>query len=158
MNGRLAEIIKYKTGGRQTDFASLMGWTPQYLTKLLKGIDFGIRPVLTIVSTLPEINARWLLLGQGDMLEIGKLYSLQREALAHIQSLLEIEKFVPFMAPEDLHEFEQAVTTGRSPVFSPDKLTSWQEQASERKIYLDAKFADANSKSDKLCRQKTANK
>jgi len=158
MNNRLKEIIKYKTGGRKNEFATLCGWTPQYLQKLLRGENFGIQPVLTILGALPEINARWFLLGQGDMLEIGKLYNLQREAFAHIQSLLEIEKFVPFMSSEDLHEFEQAVTAGRSPVFSPDKLASWQEQASKRKNYLDAKFADANSKSDKLCRQKTANK
>lgn len=158
MNSRLQEIIKYKTGGRKNEFAALCGWTPQYLQKLLRGENFGIQPVLTILGVLPEINARWFLLGQGDMLEIGKLYNLQREAFAHIQSLLEIEKFVPFMSPEDLHEFEQAVTAGRSPVFSPDKLSSWQEQASERQKYLDAKFAAANSKSDKLCRQKTANK
>lgn len=42
MNTRLLEIIKYKTGGRQREFADLLGWTPQYLAKLLKGENFGI--------------------------------------------------------------------------------------------------------------------
>lgn len=158
MNTRLQEIIKYKTGGRQREFASLCGWSPQYLTKLLRGENFGIRPVLTLLEVLPEINARWLLLGQGDMLEIGKLFSIQREALAHIQAILEIEKYIPFMSPDELHEYEQAVTTGRKPVVSPDTLSSWQRRASEREEELTAKFAAANAKSEKLCKRPTAKK
>lgn len=158
MNSRLQEIIRYKTGGRQTDFAALCGWTPQYLAKLLKGVNFGIRPVLRLLETLPEINARWLLLGQGEMLEIGKLFKLQREAFAHIQAVLEIEKYIPFMSPDELHEYEQAVTTGRKPVFSPDMLSSWQRRSSEREEELTAKFAAANAKSEKLCKRPTAKK
>lgn len=156
MNRRLQEIISYKTGGRQTDFANLCGWTPQYLAKLLRGENFGIRPVLTLLEVLPEINARWLLLGQGDMLEIGKLFNLQREAFAQVQAILEIEKYIPYMSPEELHEYEQAVTTGRKPVFSPDTLVSWQRRASEHNKELEAKFAAANAKSETLCRQRTA--
>ncbi len=158
MNNRLQEIIRYKTGGRQADFANLLGWTPQYLAKLLRGENFGIRPVLRLLETLPEINARWLLLGQGEMLEIGKLFNLQREAFAHIQAVLEIEKYIPFMSPDELHEYEQAVTTGRKPVFSPDTLSSWQRRASEREEELTAKFAAANAKSKKLCKRPTAKK
>lgn len=156
MNSRLQEIIRYKTGGRQTEFAALCGWTPQYLAKLLRGENFGLQPVLTILSTLPEINARWLLLGHGEMLEIGKLFNLQREAFAHIQAVLEIEKYIPFMSPDELHEYEQAVTTGRKPVFSPDTLSSWQRRASEREEELTAKFAAANAKSEKQCKHPTA--
>ncbi len=158
MNNRLQEIIKYKTGGRQTEFAALCGWSPQYLAKLLRGNNFGIRPVLTLLTVLPEINARWLLLGQGEMLEIGKLFNLQREAFAHVQAVLELEKYIPFMSPDDLHEYEQAVTAGRKPVFSPDTVASWQQRASEQEKELTAKFAAANAKSDKLCRQRTAKK
>lgn len=158
MNTRLQEIIKYKTGGRQREFASLCGWSPQYLTKLLRGENFGIRPVLTLLEVLPEINARWLLLGQGEMLEIGKLFNLQREAFAHIQAVLEMEKYIPFMSPDELHEYEQAVTTGRKPVFSPDTLSSWQQRASEREEELTAKFAAASAKSSELCRPRTAKK
>lgn len=156
MNERLHEIIKYKTGGRQVDFAKLLGWTPQYLAKLLRGENFGLQPILTLLEKLPEINARWLLLGQGDMLEIGKLFNLQREAFAYIQAILEIEKYIPYMSPEELHEYEQAVTSGRKPVFSPDTLFSWQRRASEREKELAVKFTAANDKSDELCKPQTA--
>ena len=66
MNERLKHLIELKTNGSQKDFAELMGWTPQYLTKLLKGEgEFGLKPVLTILSAFPEIDARWLLFGPG---------------------------------------------------------------------------------------------
>lgn len=65
MNDRLKEIIEYKTGGRRTEFCKLLGWSPQYLAKLLRGGNFGLQPVLTLLEVLLEINARWLLLGQG---------------------------------------------------------------------------------------------
>ena len=158
MNNRLQEIIKYKTGGRQTEFATLCGWTPQYLAKLLKGVNFGISPVLTILEVLPEINARWLLLGQGSMLENAKLLDLRREAFANIQAVLEIEKYIPFMSPDELYEYEQAVTSGKRPVFSPDTLSSWRQRASEREIELEAKFAAANVKSNELCKRQTVRK
>lgn len=158
MNTRLQEVIAYKTGGRQTEFASLLGWTPQYLAKLLRGDNFGLRPVLKILEALPEINARWFLLGQGEMLEIGKLFSLQREAFAQVQSILEVEKYLPYMSPTELHEYEQAVTIGRKPVFSPDTLSAWERQAIERSEAMSAKFADANAKSDALCRRQTVKK
>lgn len=158
MNSRLQEIIRYKTGGRQREFAALCGWTPQYLAKLLRGDNFGLQPVLTIISTLPEINARWLLLGQGEMLETGKLFNLQREAFVHIQAVIEIEKYIPFMSPEELHEYEQAITTHRLPIFSPDTLLKWKQRASERENDLNAKFAKANAKSDELCKRQTVRK
>lgn len=81
MNDRLLEIIKYKTGGRQTEFAASLGWSPQYLTKLLKGYNFGIRPVITIVTAFPEINARWLLIGEGDMIENPKYPDIRKTML-----------------------------------------------------------------------------
>lgn len=158
MNNRLQEIIKYKTGGKQTAFANLFGWTPQYLAKLLRGENFGLQPVIAIITAFPEINARWLLTGEGEMLEVGKLYQLQREALSHIQELLDLDKYIPYMSPEDIHEFEQAVKTGRKPLYSPDKLSLWESRATERENTINAKFTAARRKSDTLCRQRTVKK
>lgn len=158
MNNRLQEIIKYKTGGHQTAFANLLGWTPQYLAKLLRGDNFGLQPVLSILEALPEINARWFLLGKGDMLEIGKLFDLQRETLSHIQELLDLDKYIPYMTAEEIHEFEEAVKIGKKPVYSPDTLLKWKRQLSERENDLNAKFAAANNKSDIICKQKIAKK
>lgn len=156
MNKRLQQIIQYKTGGRQTVFADLMGWSPQYLAKLLKGENFGLQPVLSLLSAFPEINARWLLLGQGSMLEVGLLFDLQRKAMGYIMSLLELDKYIPVMSPEEVSVFEQAIKTGEQPVFSPDTLSDLDRRLTDRNEKVNAIFAQATAKSDELCRQRTA--
>lgn len=158
MNERLQEIIRYKTGGKKIPFAEMLGWSPQYLSKLLKGGNFGVQPILTLLETFPEINARWFLFGTGDMLEMGKLFELQREAMSHIQSLLDLDKYIPYMSGEEVKEFEEAVKNGRTPVFSPETLTKWDERMREREREINVKFAAANAKSEELCRQKTVRK
>ena len=158
MNKRLQEIIRYKTGGKQIAFAEMMGWSPQYLAKLLNGVNFGIQPVLSLLEKLPEINARWFLFGQGEMLEVGHLFTIQREAFAHVQSLLELEKYIPYMSPDELHSFEQALIGNKLPNFSPDTLTKWQERLTDRERFIDAKFSQANAKSTRLCKRPTVRK
>ena len=102
MNERLLELIEYKAGGRQTVFAEMMGWSPQYVAKLIRGENFGLSPVVSILSAFPEINARWFLFGQGQMLEVGMMFDLQRQAINHIQSLLNLEKYLPVMTGEQV--------------------------------------------------------
>lgn len=156
MNDRLLEIIRYKTGGRQVAFADLLGWSPQYLAKLLKGDNFGLSPVLTLLSAFPEINARWLLFGTDSMLEAGRLFDLQRESMAHIISLLDLDKYIPYMTGDEVREFEKALASGQKPVFSPETVERWQALLDDRNRDIDAKFEQATAKSDDLCRQKTA--
>ncbi len=155
MNERLRQIIRYKTRGRQKDFAELCGWTPQYVAKLLRGENFGLRPVITLLQTLPEVNARWLLLGEGEMLCADKRATLQRETLGRVQAMLELEQYIPVMSPEELRTYETALTTGTMPLYSLDTLARWERRADEHRKDLEARFAAANAKSEELCRQKT---
>lgn len=155
MNERLLEIIRYKTGGRQNAFAELMGWSPQYLAKLVKGDNFGLQPVLAILSAFPEINARWFLFGQGAMLEVGMLFDLQRQAMSHIQSLLDLDKYIPVMTGEEIREFEEALKSGRYPNFSPDMLSDFEKRLTDRNDKVNAIFTQATAKSDSLCKPKT---
>ena len=122
MNRRLQDIIKYKTGGRQTAFAALLNWSPQYLSKLLKGVDFGLQPVVSIIEALPEINARWFLTGQGEMLSDEKQADLRREALEHVYQVMELERFIPVMTPDELRMFERQVREGRKPISAPTRF------------------------------------
>lgn len=70
MNHRLNVIIEYRTNGSRTEFAELMGWSRPYLSKLLRGEGWGITPVRRILERLPEVDARWFLLGDGSMLRL----------------------------------------------------------------------------------------
>lgn len=150
MNNRLSEIIKYKTGGRQTRFANFMGWSPQYLSKLVRGKDFGIAPVIALLQRLPEINARWLLLGDGSMLQDEKMSEVHATVQSHILSILELEKFLPVMTPEEVRQFEQMCIGKTQSQFTTDQINVWQERLSERKRIINEKFNDA------LCKQPKA--
>ena len=135
-----------------------MGWIPQYVCKLLKGENFGLSPVLKICEALPELNARWLLTGQGDMLTEDLRSGLRREALKKAQAIMDFERLIPVMTPDELRTFEKLLTGQREAVFSPDTLNSLNERASERVREINAKFAAAAAKSDELCRQRTVKK
>lgn len=158
MNTRLLEIIKYKTGGRQNDFAMLVGWSPQYLTKLLKGNNFGLQPVLAILTTIPEINARWFLLGEDEMIADYKYSDIRKTMHETMMKVLDMEKFMPVMSPEELREFEMVVSGKKRADFSPDTVEKWERLLNEREDNLNAKFKAANSKSDNICNQKKAKK
>lgn len=156
MNNRLREIVRYKTHGRQKDFAELMGWKPQYLAKLLHGSDFGLKPVLAILQALPEINARWLLLGEGEMLMDDRVSDLHQGTINHIQAVLELERFVPVMSPEELQEYEQMIVGHKKPDFSPSARSKWLERTLEREQEKNSRIDKAIDQSDRLCRQQTA--
>ncbi len=150
MNNRLIEIIKYRTGGKQTPFAQFMGWSPQYLSKLVRGKDFGIAPVIALLQHLPELNARWLLLGEGEMLQDEKLSEVRASAQSYILSILEVEKYLPVMTPAEVRAFEQMCVGMAQPQFTPEQISEWQERLTNRNKSIDAKFDEA------LCRQPKA--
>lgn len=150
MNNRLIEIIKYRTGGKQTPFAALMGWSPQYLSKLIRGVDFGLAPVRSLLQTLPEIDARWFLLGEGEMLREEKLTEVRATAQSYVLSILEMEKYLPVMSPAEVREFEQMCIGEVKPTFSPSQVADWQVKLTARNDSINAKFNDA------LCKQPKA--
>lgn len=147
MNNRLLDVIRYKTGGRQKPFAELLGWTPQYLAKLLRGDNFGLQPVLTLLEKLPEINARWLLLGVGSMLNDDKVFGLRRETFSRVNSILMFDRFLPVMSPEEIRRFEEVLSGKSYPDFSDEEVARWESLLVERDRSLNARVEDAMSKS-----------
>lgn len=149
MKNRLLDLIKYKTGGRQNKFAELLGWTPQYLGKLLRGENFGLSPVLTLLEKLPEINARWLLLGEGSMLTDDKVMGLRRETFSRVQSILMYERFLPVMSPDEIRRFEGVLQGKEWPDFSDDDVARWEALLAVKQGLLDIRVEDAMSKAMK---------
>lgn len=70
---------------------------PQQADKGESGI--GIRPIVSLLEKFPELNARWLLLGEGAMIT-----SAADEVRKRLARLLEIEKYMPVMTPDELRE------------------------------------------------------
>ncbi len=148
MNTRLQQFIQYKTDGKQNEFAEIMGWKPQYLHKMLKDGSIGIKPVLSLLETFPELNARWLLLGEGAMITTGA-----DEVKQHLFYLLSIEKYMPVMSPEELQHLQEGYED-----FSPETIAKWQHLLDERTKQINDRFTAAYKKQDELCKQKTAKK
>lgn len=158
MHDRLSQLIAYKTGGRQADFAALLGWTPQYLAKLLKGESFGLNPVLALLTAMPEVDARWLLFGEGEMLTPEGVADVRQGIMNRVQSLISYEQFIPVMTANELHEMEQAIKKGTPLQYTPDTLASMTERLTNRQNEMDARFRAATAKSNKSCKAKTAKK
>lgn len=158
MHDRLSQLIAYKTGGRQVDFASMMGWTQQYLAKLLKGESFGLNPVLALLTAMPEVDARWLLFGEGEMLTPEGVADVRQGIMNRVQSLISYEQFIPVMTANELHEMEQAIKKGTPLQYTPDTLASMAERLTNRQNEMDARFRAATAKSNKSCKAKTAKK
>lgn len=148
MNERLLQFIQYKTGGKQAEFAELMGWSPQYLHKLLKEGGIGIRPIVALLEKFPELNARWLLLGEGAMLNTGA-----DAVKSHLLKLLELEKYMPVMTPDELRLLEDGQTD-----FDAETIIRWEELLSERSKKINDRFDAAYKKQEELCRQSKVKK
>lgn len=146
MNERLLQFIQYKTGGKQADFAELMGWSPQYLHKLLKEGGIGIRPIVALLEKFPELNARWLLLGEGAMLNTGA-----DAVKSHLLKLLELEKYMPVMTPDELRLLEDGQTD-----FDADTVIRWEERLADRSKKINDRFNAAYKKQEELCKQNKA--
>lgn len=123
MNDRLLQFIKY-AAGKQSVFADMMGWDRQYLSKLVRGVGLGITPIVSILEKFPDLNARWLLLGSGEMLT-----SMSAEARPEVASArrfltqaVSLARFFPVMTPDELAEY----SAGRTE-FTPATLSRWSE-------------------------------
>lgn len=146
MNERLLQFIQYKTGGKQAEFADMMGWSPQYLHKMLKDGGIGIRPIVALLEKFPELNARWLLLGEGAMISTGA-----DAVKTHLLKLLELEKYMPVMTPDELRLLEDGQTD-----FDADTVIRWEELLADRNKKINDRFDTAYKRQEELCKQNKA--
>ena len=125
-----------------------MGWSPQYLNKLLKEGGIGIRPIIALLEKFPELDARWLLLGEGAMITTGA-----DEVKRHLFRLLEIEKYMPVMTPDELREIQE----GRSD-FDTTTIDRWSRLLADREEQINERFAAAYKRQNELCKQNEVKK
>lgn len=146
MQNRLLELIQYKTNGIQADFAELMGWSPQYLNKLIREGSMGIKPITAMLEKFPELNARWLLLGEGVMIDSG--YDIMK---SNIFRLLQLEKYMPVMTSDELRELSDGKVN-----FDEEVIEKWERLLSERNEQIESRFKTAYQKQEELCKRNKA--
>lgn len=135
MKNRLTQIIEYKTSGAQKPFADLMGWSQPYLHRMLNGTGgIGLTPVVTVLQNLPEIDARWLLLGEGNMFVADNKYV---NVLGHVLALAALEKYIPYMTPEEQHALASGITS-----FPEHRITEWENLLRAHDTFINNHFPD----------------
>ncbi|MGM9759298.1 MAG: hypothetical protein ACI30I_04175 [Parabacteroides sp.] len=139
MRERILQIIDYKTNGRQAEFARLMGWSKQYIGRLVTVGGIGINPIIAILKKIPEIDARWLILGEGTMLRCDDM--LRRRLL----EMLQLEKYIPVMSPEELRRFTDGDLS-----FTKDETAAWEASIQRKQDMMDARFRKAYERQKKL--------
>lgn len=92
-----------------------------------RGRGIGIRPVVALLEKFPELNARWLLLGEGAMVSSGV-----DEAKAHLLRLLSLERYMPVMSAEELR---QMTVEGRTD-FPSETIAQWEELLRRRAEFV----------------------
>lgn len=133
MNTRLSTFIDYATGGNKADFARSLGWTPQYLSGMLKDCRIGMNPLLTLLTKYPELNARWLLLGEGAMLT-----ACGDAIKAQLTRLLNIEQYLPVMTAE-----EQQRIINNDYDFDAETYAKWRALLAEKRASVDGRIKAA---------------
>lgn len=146
MNTRLKEIIKYK-GMSQLDFASYMGWTPQYTNNLVTDGGIGIKPIIAVLEKFPEVDARWLLLGEGTMLT-----DCSSIVKGQLYRLLEIEQYMRVMTADELASVQNGCTE-----FPEDTIERWKMLLNEQRKEHHRRLQEFKERQEQ-CRRKIAKK
>lgn len=136
MKNRIEQIVRYRTGGKQKQFAELMGWSPQYLAKLLQGKSIGIAPIIRLVEAFPELDARWLLTGEGAMF-------CPRPRL---DALLDMQRYLPVMTDEELSEAAETLSSLEKGLFPPDFRTLLENRLVDRFSTIKAAYRPKSGK------------
>lgn len=143
INERIDFIIKTKVGSR-TKFAEVLKVSPQYVNKIATpGGSVGIEPVLNILRLFPDIDARWLLLGEGSPFSVSdRAGQIKRSIGDRIDFLFSIERYIAVMDPDDLAGLDE-ILRGESNNIGPDKIAEWERRLAIREASLNERIQKA---------------
>ncbi|WP_131535558.1 hypothetical protein [Pedobacter nototheniae] len=130
INLRIKQVIDIKCGGSQRTFAEVIDATPQYVAKLVKeGGSVGLDPVTKILKLYPDLNARWLILGDGEMIDNTAINEVKYFLHQNIQEMLKIEQYLPYMTEQELKEYKNAATNFTAYNYDDNQLKRWTNLA-----------------------------
>ena len=105
------------------------------------------RRSVELMDSASGINARWLLLGEGQMM--ADATAGVRDKLLRI---LDLERYIPVMTEEEV----RMLADGRTD-FPADTVARWRTALEIRKEEIDSRFREAYKRQEELCRQRTVN-
>ncbi|WP_231464790.1 hypothetical protein [Pedobacter sp. Leaf132] len=132
INKRIKQVIDIKLGGSQKAFAALIEATPQYVARLIaEGGSVGLEPVIKILKLYPDVDARWLILGDGEMITPGHFNEVKFFLHQNIQEMLKIEQYLPYMTDDELKQYKNAATTFTAYNYEQKQLDRWSKLAEQ---------------------------
>lgn len=154
INERFAQIIEDKMkefgDSKKTDFARRMGTTSQNLLNIsTPGKSVGIAPITRFLEMFPDVDARWLILG--DPYRVGELKSA---IMDKINYLLSIEPYIPAMSKEEIDDLIQTLRDNKIPIIDSYKFQAWEAILKNKGQTVEARVADAMKKG--ICKTKKA--
>jgi len=154
INERIDFIIKIKIGSR-SKFAEILKVSPQYVNKIATpGGSVGLEPVLNILRLFPDIDARWLLLGEGSPFSLSdRAGEIKRSIGDRIDFLFSIEKYISVMDPEDLAGLEEIIRNGSYNNIGKEKLDEWEKRLAVREDGLNERVYKAMEEG--ICKTKS---
>ena len=105
------------------------------------------RRSVELMDSACGINARWLLHGEGQMVD--DTTSGVRDKLLRI---LDLERFIPVMSEEEVQRLADGCTD-----FGRETIARWERMVADRKERTDAIFREAYKRQEELCRRRTVN-
>lgn len=139
------KIIIQQKAKNQKEFAEMMGWSQTYVSKISTQQKPGLTPIMQILEKFKDIDARWLLFGEGYIFG-----SIEQGILRRITFLLDIERYIPVMSERELQAYLDAIQGRNETLFSDEVIKKWQELLSEKNRDRDARIYEAMRKNNEL--------
>ena len=155
---RIIEIIDYKTQGNKKRFSFEIGVPQTQMTQVARGRSIGITFVCRILSRYPDISARWLLLGEGTMLNMEAQNDLRTDLLNHVQMVLQLDRFVSVMTGEELSQYISTLNNPSLLILPDAKIQEWEQREILRDKEINKRIEAAIQESNRLCKQKKVRK
>lgn len=128
LRDRINKIIDLKSNGNTTHFAKLTGWSCETVRNVRRAGTNNVTLITDLLRAVPEISARWLLLGEGEMLRPFGLAYAEGEFLKRLARLADIATLVSRMDAAQLRRFQVAVAQGNFPDFTPDEIAALKDK------------------------------
>lgn len=124
MKNRIRKLINIKANGNLSAFAQKCGVSAQTIINAVKQDTCSCKTAAAILSTFPDINAHWLITGDGDITRPFGLAYAENIFLHNILKTLNLAVLVPKMSAEQVNRFQIATAQGKVPEFSDEEIES----------------------------------
>lgn len=122
---RIQHLVNIKAAGNKSRFARMVGWQPQYMARVTKedGASIGLAIVTKILEAFPDVDGRWLVLGEGEPITADN--ELKRKLYQRIDEYARLADHINYMEPSELEAYNQALENREALKVSDDQIKKW---------------------------------